>query len=50
MDVREWTRQHPWILTGTATVAGFVAGMLAMPSKQESFKDYFGDKWEAFKE
>jgi hypothetical protein len=49
-DVREWTRQHPWILAGTATVAGFVAGMLAVPSKKETFKDYFGDKWDAFKE
>jgi ElaB/YqjD/DUF883 family membrane-anchored ribosome-binding protein len=49
-DVREWTRQHPLIMAGTATVAGFVAGMLVMPSKKETFKDFFGDKWEAFKE
>ena len=49
-DLREWTRQHPWILAGTATVAGFVAGMLAVPSKKETFKEYFGDKWESFKE
>jgi ElaB/YqjD/DUF883 family membrane-anchored ribosome-binding protein len=49
-DVREWTRQHPWILAGTATVAGFVAGMLVVPPKQESFKDYFEEKWESFKD
>jgi hypothetical protein len=49
-DLSEWTRQHPWILTGTATVAGFVAGLLVIPSKKETFKDFFGDKWEAFKE
>ncbi|MDB5324300.1 MAG: hypothetical protein JWN40_5931 [Phycisphaerales bacterium] len=49
-DLREWTRQHPLIMAGTATVAGFVAGMLVMPSKNESFKDYFEEKWEAFKE
>jgi ElaB/YqjD/DUF883 family membrane-anchored ribosome-binding protein len=50
VDVREWTRQHPLIMAGTATVAGFVAGMLVTPSKKETFKDFFGDKWEAFKE
>src|SRR3954452_15995158 len=44
VDVREWTRQHPLIMAGTATVAGFVAGMLVMPSKKETFKDFFGDK------
>ena len=49
-DVREWTRQHPLIMAGTATVAGFIAGMLVVPSKKETFKDFFGDKWEAFKE
>jgi len=49
-DVREWTRQHPWILTGTATVAGFVAGMLVVPPKKESFKEYFEEKWESFKD
>ena len=31
-------------------MAGFLAGMLVMPSKKETFKDFFGDKWEAFKE
>lgn len=50
VDVRAWTRQHPLIMAGTATVAGFVAGMLVTPSKKETFKDFFGDKWEAFKE
>jgi len=49
-DVRAWTRQHPLIMAGTATVAGFVAGMLVTPSKKETFKDFFGDTWEAFKE
>jgi ElaB/YqjD/DUF883 family membrane-anchored ribosome-binding protein len=50
VDVRAWTRQHPLIMAGTATVAGFVAGMLVTPSKKETFKDFFGDKWEAFKD
>jgi hypothetical protein len=50
VDVRQWTREHPLIMAGTATVAGFVAGMLVTPSKKETFKDFFGDKWEAFKE
>src|SRR6266568_2806043 len=36
-DLREWTRQHPLIMAGTATVAGFVAGMLVTPSKKETF-------------
>lgn len=45
-NLREWTRQYPWILTGTAAVAGFAAGMLVVPSKDESFRD----KWEALKD
>jgi hypothetical protein len=49
-DVREWTRQHPLIMAGTATVAGFIAGMLVMPSKHESVKSYWGEKWEAFQQ
>jgi ElaB/YqjD/DUF883 family membrane-anchored ribosome-binding protein len=49
-DVREWTRQHPWIMAGSAAAAGFVAGMLVVPKKEESFKEYFEEKWEAFKE
>jgi ElaB/YqjD/DUF883 family membrane-anchored ribosome-binding protein len=49
-DIRQWTRQHPWIMAGSAAAAGFVAGMLVVPKKEESFKEYFEEKWEAFKE
>ena len=48
-DLKEWTRQHPWILMGSATVAGTLAGMLLTPSKEESFKEFFEKKWESFK-
>jgi gas vesicle protein len=50
VDLREWTRQHPWILMGTAAVAGAVAGMLVTPSKDEKLKDFFEAKWEKMKE
>jgi hypothetical protein len=50
VDLREWTRQHPWILMGTAAVAGAVAGMLVTPSKDEKFKEFFEAKWEKMKE
>ena len=49
-DVREWTRQYPWMLTGTAAVAGFVAGVAVTPPKEESFKDFFGEKWQELKD
>lgn len=50
VDVREWTRQHPWILMGTAAVAGVVAGMMVTPSKDEKFREFFEAKWEKMKE
>lgn len=46
MDLREWTRQYPWIVTASAAVAGFAAGMMVTPSKEESFKDM----WESIKD
>ncbi len=45
-DIKEWTRQYPWLVTSSAAVAGFVAGMALIPSKDESFKS----KWEALKD
>jgi ElaB/YqjD/DUF883 family membrane-anchored ribosome-binding protein len=45
-NVKEWTRQHPWILTSGAAVAGFVAGMLVTPSKESSYKQM----WESLKD
>lgn len=45
-NVREWTRQYPWIMAGSAAVAGFAAALLATPGKEESFRD----KWEAIKD
>src|SRR5258706_14358834 len=44
-DLREWTRQHPLIMAGTATVAGFIAGMLATPVKNVDFQDVFWGTW-----
>jgi hypothetical protein len=48
-DLKEWTRQHPWILMGGATVAGALAGMLLTPTKEESLKEFFEKKWESLK-
>lgn len=50
VNVREWTRQHPWILMGSAAVAGAVVGMLVTPSKEETIKEFFEEKWEAIKD
>jgi hypothetical protein len=36
VDPRPLTRQHPWIAIASATVAGFTAAVLAVPSKQEA--------------
>jgi len=49
-DVREWTRQHPLIVTGSAIAAGFIAGMLVTPSKEETYKSFFEEKWEHLRE
>ena len=45
-NLKEWTRQYPWVVTGAATVAGFVTGMVVTPSKDETFRE----KWEALKD
>jgi hypothetical protein len=50
VSLREWTREHPWILMGTAAAAGIAAGMLLTPSKEESFKEFFEEKWEQIKD
>src|SRR5688500_11675083 len=42
-DVKEWTRQYPWVVAGAATVAGFVTAMVVTPSKEETFRE----KWES---
>lgn len=36
VDPKRLTRQHPWIAVGSAAVAGFVAGMVAIPSADDS--------------
>src|SRR4029079_2903524 len=45
-NLKEWTRQYPWIVTASAAVAGVAAAMAVTPSKDESLKE----KWEAFKD
>jgi hypothetical protein len=50
VDIREWTRQHPWILMGAAAAAGAVAVVLTTPSKDESLKEFFEEKWEGIKD
>jgi hypothetical protein len=50
VSLREWTREHPWILMGTAAAAGVAAGILLTPSKEESFKEFFEEKWEQIKD
>lgn len=40
-DVREWTRRYPWIMAGTAVVAGFAAAALMAPSKKEPFEEFW---------
>jgi hypothetical protein len=45
-NIKEWTRQYPWVVAGAATVAGFVTGMIVTPSKDETLRD----KWESLKD
>jgi len=45
-NLKEWTRQYPWMVAGAATVGGFLTGMLVTPSKEETFRE----KWEALKD
>jgi len=35
LDPREVTRSHPFVAVGSAAVAGFVAALLAVPSKEQ---------------
>lgn len=35
IDVRLWTRQHPWITLASAAVAGFAAASTLVPSKEQ---------------
>src|SRR5712691_6814593 len=50
VSLREWTREHPLILMGTAAAAGVAAGILLTTSKEESFKEFFEEKWEQIKD
>ena len=45
-NIKEWTRQYPWVVAGAATVAGFVTGMVVTPSREETFRE----KWESLKD
>src|SRR3954451_1534112 len=45
-NLKEWTRQYPWVVAGAATVAGFLTGMVVTPSKEETFRE----KWESLKD
>ena len=45
-NLKEWTRQYPWIVAGAATVGGFLTGMLVTPSKEETLRE----KWESLKD
>lgn len=35
MDAGEWTRRYPMVAIGSAVAAGFVAAVLAIPSRQQ---------------
>ena len=45
-NLKEWTRQYPWVVAGAATVTGFLAAMVVTPSKEETFRE----KWESLKD
>ena len=45
-NLKEWTRQYPWMVAGAATVGGFLTGMLVTPSKEETLRE----KWESLKD
>jgi hypothetical protein len=46
VDVRNWTKQYPWIATSTAMAAGVAAGYLLTPRD----KDEFREMWEKLKD
>jgi hypothetical protein len=45
-DVRLWTKQYPWLATGTALAAGVAAGYLLTPRDKDEFKEM----WEKLKD
>src|SRR5258706_1965561 len=46
VDPRQWTKQYPWIATGTAIGAGFAAGYFLTPRD----RDQAEEMWEKIKE
>jgi hypothetical protein len=46
VDVRLWTKQYPWLATGTALAAGVAAGYLLTPRDKDEFKEM----WEKLKD
>ncbi len=36
LDPRRLTAEHPWVAVGSAAVAGFVGGLLAVPSREDA--------------
>lgn len=35
VDVRLWTKEHPWMSVGAAAAAGFVAACMVVPTKED---------------
>jgi len=48
VDLRLWTRQHPWIMAMTAAVAGFATAAAVVPSKDEHHEKFLDSLKEAF--
>jgi len=46
VDVRLWTKQYPWLATGTALAAGIAAGYVLTPRDKDEFKEM----WEKLKD
>ena len=46
VDPRQWTKQYPWIATGTAVGAGFAAGYFLTPRDRDEAEEM----WEKIKE
>jgi hypothetical protein len=46
VDPRQWTKQYPWIATGTAIGAGFAAGYFLTPRDRDEAEEM----WEKIKE
>lgn len=45
-DVKQWTRQYPWVTVGAALAAGVAAGYLITPRDKDEFKEM----WEKLKD